>query len=156
MPADMADPCLHHYHLGAVESESDPFSNAAVDHDGPAAWIPGGESNRHGGVPYITPVRTSGSHQERSVIYDRNPDLIDRGTAAHMNIQDALAAHLEVNGLRPISPAHQDQQFDVAWVSGRTLHICEVKSLTDDNEETQLRLGLGQLLSPDPPMKWVG
>lgn len=32
-------------------------------------------------------------------------------------------------------------------MSGRTLHICEVKSLTDDNEETQLRLGLGQLLS---------
>jgi hypothetical protein len=147
MPAEMADPWVLHYHLGAVESESDPVSSASADHGTPAARRTDGEPNRHGGIPYISPVRPSGKDQQRSVIFQGNPDLIDRGTAAHKDIQDALHAHVVANGLQSISPAPHDQQFDIAWVSGGTLHICEVKSLTNDNEETQLRLGLGQLLS---------
>ena len=147
MPADMADPWVLHYHLGAVESESDPVSSASADPGILAARSAGNEPNRHGGIPYISPARPSGTDQERSVIFHGNPDLIDRGTAAHMDIQDALDAHVVANGLHSISPAPGDPQFDIAWVFGRTLHICEVNSLTDDNEETQLRLGLGQLLS---------
>lgn len=147
MPAEMADPWVLHYRLGAVESESDPVSSATADPGILAARSAHNESSRHGGIPYISPVRPSGTHQERSVIYHGNPDLIDRGTAAHMDIQDALDAHVVANGLRPLSPDDHDPQFDIAWVSGSALHICEVKSLTDDNEETQLRLGLGQLLS---------
>lgn len=34
----------------------------------------------------------------------------------------------------------------MAWVADGVLHVCEVKSLTDANQESQLRLGLGQLL----------
>jgi len=81
------------------------------------------------------------------VIFQGNPTAIDHGPAAQMELQHAVHAHVVSNGLRPISPAPQDRQFDVAWVAGRRLPICEVKSLTDDNEETQLRLGLGQSLN---------
>ena len=147
MPAGMADPWVLHYRLGAVESESDPVSSASADHDGPAARSARNEPNRQGGIPYISPVRPSGKDRERSVIFHGNPDLIDRGTLAHMDIQDALDAHVVADGLRSLMPNDHDPPFDIAWVSGRTLHICEVNSLTDDNEETQLRLGLGQLLS---------
>ena len=108
---------------------------------------PGGAIRRRGGVPYAPPARAVGKTEDESAIYLRNPDLIDRGTTAHKNTQDALALRITEHGLEPISPDVEDQQFDIAWIAGDTLHLCEVKSLTDDNEESQLRLGLGQLLS---------
>lgn len=105
-------------------------------------------AHRHrGGVPYVPPPRSEGKAEDQSTIYLRNPDLIDRGTTAHKDTQDALADCLTQHGLVPISPGPGDQQFDIAWTTGQALHLCEVKSLTDDNEESQLRLGLGQLLS---------
>lgn len=104
MPAEMADPWVLHYRLGAVESESDPVSSASADHDGPAARSARNEPNRQGGIPYISPVRPSGKDRERSVIFHGNPDLIDRGTLAHMDIQDALDAHVVADGLRSLMP----------------------------------------------------
>jgi len=108
---------------------------------------PGRAIRRRGGVPYAPPVRAEGKTEDESAIYLRNPDLIDRGTTAHKDTQDALARSITEHGLEPISPDVDDQQFDIAWITRDTLHVCEVKSLTDDNEESQLRLGLGQLLS---------
>ncbi|MCA9541713.1 MAG: hypothetical protein KC620_22605, partial [Myxococcales bacterium] len=37
-------------------------------------------------------------------------------------------------------------RYDLAWMVGGVFYVAEVKSLTPDNEEAQLRLGLGQLL----------
>ena len=34
----------------------------------------------------------------------------------------------------------------MAWEANGTVFVAEVKSITDDNEEEQLRLGMGQLL----------
>jgi hypothetical protein len=39
-----------------------------------------------------------------------------------------------------------DPPFDLAWWKGDALYVAEVKSLTRENEEHQLRLGLGQIL----------
>ena len=39
-----------------------------------------------------------------------------------------------------------DPPFDLAWWKRDILYVAEVKSLTRENEERQLRLGLGQLL----------
>lgn len=108
---------------------------------------PGGAIPQRGGVPYVPPARAEGKTEDESAIYLRNPDLIDRGTTAHKDTQDALARRITEHGLEPLSPDIHDEQFDIAWITGETLHLCEVKSLTDDNEESQLRLGLGQLLS---------
>jgi len=43
-------------------------------------------------------------------------------------------------------PAAGDPDFDLAWVADGVLHVCEIKSLTPENETAQLRLALGQVL----------
>lgn len=104
-------------------------------------------SPSRGGNPYIAPTRAADSIEEKSSVFERNPDAIDRGTKAHMDIQNLLAEHVREAGFELVSPGDGDERFDVAWLANGVLHICEVKSLTDNNEELQLRLGLGQLLS---------
>ena len=39
-----------------------------------------------------------------------------------------------------------EPNFDLAWQHNETVFVAEVKSMTADNEEAQLRLGLGQVL----------
>ena len=119
------------------------FDSARPTGSGNARWA----NRRRGGVPYVPPPRADGKTADESAIYLRNPDLVDRGTTAHKDTQDDLARCITEHGRKPISPDVDDQQFDIAWTTGETLYLCEVKSLTDDNEESQLRLGLGQLLS---------
>jgi 5-methylcytosine-specific restriction protein A len=75
-----------------------------------------------------------------------DPDLVERGTRAHRRTRNALAAHLKSLGIEPLDPAPTDPPFDLAWWKGSVLYVAEVKSLTRENEEHQLRLGLGQLL----------
>jgi hypothetical protein len=75
-----------------------------------------------------------------------DPDLVGRGTRAHRRTRNVLAAYLPTIGLRPLDPAPSDPPFDLAWWKAETLYVAEVKSVTRENEEHQLRLGLGQLL----------
>ena len=75
-----------------------------------------------------------------------DPDMIDRGTRGHARTLNALAAYLETLAIRPLEARADDPPFDLGWVvDGRTF-VAEIKSLTKDNEERQLRLGLGQVL----------
>ena len=46
----------------------------------------------------------------------------------------------------PRSRLPNEPNFDLAWETGGTVFVAEIKSITDDNEEEQLRLGLGQVL----------
>jgi hypothetical protein len=57
-----------------------------------------------------------------------------------------LARILRSAGLQPRSRLPQEPNFDLAWETDRTVFVAEVKSITDDNEEEQLWLGLGQVL----------
>lgn len=75
-----------------------------------------------------------------------DPTIVERGTRAHAVTQNALADYLLERGITPLSPAPGDPNFDLAWSSRGTLWVAEVKSVTPQNEEKQLRLGLGQLL----------
>jgi hypothetical protein len=75
-----------------------------------------------------------------------DPAIVDRGLHGHAITQNALAAHLRLLGLEPRSPEYNEPNFDLAWQDGATIFVAEVKSLTDFNEEKQLRLGLGQVL----------
>lgn len=82
----------------------------------------------------------------RSDVYRVDPDIIDRGTQAHIDTQELLAAHLRSTGLIPKSWTRGEPPYDLAWEDGDSFFIAEVKSLTRLNEERQLRLALGQVL----------
>jgi hypothetical protein len=75
-----------------------------------------------------------------------DPALVERGIRSHAITQNALAQHLWSLGIEPLSPAANEINFDIAWRAGERVFVGEVKSLTDSNEEKQLRLGLGQVL----------
>ncbi len=98
------------------------------------------------GQPYVRPPR-SGASEPRERVFSVDPDVIDRGTNAHKDIQDHLARAVSARGWQPRSPSVSDPLFDIGWIAAETAWITEVKSLTDSNEQNQLRLGLGQVLS---------
>jgi hypothetical protein len=75
-----------------------------------------------------------------------DPDLVGRGNRAHRHTRNGLAAHLSSLEIRPLDPTRSDPPFDLAWWKDGTMYVAEVKSTTRENEEHQLRLGLGQLL----------
>jgi hypothetical protein len=96
---------------------------------------------------YTPPPR--GGEVPKSLVFETDPDKVDRGTAAHKDTQDALAGALRDAGLKPRSPKAGDPAFDIAWRDDDaegTAFICEVKSLTDENETGQIRLAIGQVL----------
>lgn len=78
--------------------------------------------------------------------FEVDPEKIERGNRGHRVTQNALADFLVAHGIEPKSPEPDDPEFDVAWPAAGVTHVAEVKSLTDSNEEKQLRLGLGQVL----------
>ena len=98
--------------------------------------------------PAYTPPPRGGEVPE-SLVFKTDPDKVDRGTTAHKDTQDALAEALRNAGLEPRSPQPGDPAFDIAWRGGDaegTAFICEVKSLTTQNETSQIRLAIGQVL----------
>lgn len=78
--------------------------------------------------------------------FDVDPSVIDRGVEGHAYTQNRLAGVVLAAGWRPVSPRPSEPQYDVAWRASAGLFVAEVKSLTEANEERQLRLGLGQVL----------
>jgi hypothetical protein len=75
-----------------------------------------------------------------------DPDKTGRGARGHARTLNALAAHLESLGIQPLEADSHDPPFDLAWMIEGVLFVAEIKSLTKENEEHQLRYGLGQLL----------
>ena len=75
-----------------------------------------------------------------------DPAVVERGLKGHADTQNALAAAIEAAGCVPRSAQPGEPNFDIAWEQNGVIYVAEVKSLTDLNEERQLRLGLGQVL----------
>jgi hypothetical protein len=75
-----------------------------------------------------------------------DPGLVERGLKGHADTQNELARVLRAAGIEPRSRLPQEPNFDLAWEANGTVFVAEVKSVTDQNEEGQLRLGLGQVL----------
>lgn len=75
-----------------------------------------------------------------------DPALVERGTKGHATAQNLIADAARRAGHHPRSPAPGEPNYDVAWQVGSDYVVVEVKSITDENEERQLRLGLGQVL----------
>jgi hypothetical protein len=90
-----------------------------------------------------------------------DPDLVDRALAAHHSTVDRLARWVASRGFDPRLPTATEPQYDLARFEGDVLNVAEVKSVTKENEEQQLRLGLGQVLryrellgSRPCPLEW--
>jgi hypothetical protein len=75
-----------------------------------------------------------------------DPAVVERGLRGHADTQNALAELLREAGIDPRSPRPDEPNFDLAWKRDNTVYVAEVKSISDTNEERQLRLGLGQVL----------
>lgn len=75
-----------------------------------------------------------------------DPAIVERGIRGHAVTQNALADFVRKRGCDPRSPRPNEPPFDVAWELAGWTFVAEVKSLTEFNEEKQLRLGLGQVL----------
>jgi hypothetical protein len=77
-----------------------------------------------------------------------DPDKVGRGVLGHKVTQNMVADYVEKilkrEALSPRLP--EEPPYDLGWECDRILYITEVKSLTDENEDRQLRLGLGQVL----------
>jgi hypothetical protein len=78
--------------------------------------------------------------------FDVDPDEVDRANQLHATTVDALADFLRAHKIFPLAATDVDPLFDLAWAHCEHFFVAEVKGVTDDNEEKQLRLGLGQVL----------
>jgi hypothetical protein len=83
---------------------------------------------------------------EQEAPRSKDPDSVGRGLAAHNRTQNYLANAIRDIGWLARSPSSSEPQYDLAWLANDMLYVCEVKSLTTDNEERQLRMATGQVI----------
>jgi len=103
----------------------------------------------HQAAPLLGQAYRHGNEQLAPTEYKevfRDPEQQVRGNRAHAQLQNQLAHLLENRGIAPKSPYGESPNFDIAWQVDGIVYVAEMKSLTRDNEEMQLRLGLGQVL----------
>lgn len=81
-----------------------------------------------------------------SDLFSADPNLLDRALQIHSLTQNAVANWVIGSSLTPHSPTSINCDFDIAWESDFGKIVCEVKSLSDENEVHQFRFGLGQVL----------
>jgi hypothetical protein len=112
--------------------------------DEPALGSAGRTASPGLGAPYrqVPVTGLSGSRDPFSV----DPALVERGLRGHTETQNALASVLSTAGIEPRRGLPPGPNFDLAWQKDGTVFVAEVKSITSENEEHQLRVGLGQVL----------
>lgn len=95
------------------------------------------------GREYVTASEEPGTPPSPS---ETDPDAAGRGKGAHGRTQNLVAATVAGLGCRPRSPAPDEPLYDLAWENGDTTWVCEVKSLTDTNQERQMQRAIGQVI----------
>ncbi|MEZ5257859.1 MAG: hypothetical protein R2705_13470 [Ilumatobacteraceae bacterium] len=79
-------------------------------------------------------------------VFSRDDSKLERALAGHAVTQNGLAAHLREHGLEPRKRGFGEPDFDIAWVTSKTVVVAEVKTLHKSNLVHQLRVGIGQVL----------
>jgi hypothetical protein len=129
----------------AIRSDFDAVFTVAGEPTLSSAELAGQRTASFGvGAPYrqVPVTELSGTRDPFSV----DPALVERGLRGHTDTQNELASVLSNAGIEPRRGLPSGPNFDLAWQKNGTIFVAEVKSITDDNEEHQLRLGLGQVL----------
>lgn len=93
---------------------------------------------------------------ETKDVIEVDPDVLDRGRRGHARTQNLISEWARSQGFEPLRPSAGDPAFDVGWWEGDSFTVVEVKSITDKNETTQLRLGLGQVLDYTNQLRSAG
>jgi hypothetical protein len=75
-----------------------------------------------------------------------DPDASGAGWVEHNKTQNLIARIVASQGFAPRSPRAEEPRYDLAWARGQTVWVAEVKSVTSQNEERQLRTAMGQVL----------
>ena len=86
------------------------------------------------------------NHENEFAISEIDPDKVEDGFERHNKAQNLLAEFLDGHDCEVSSPSPKDPKFDLFWTGQSGSYVCEVKSITDDNEESQLRKAIGQVL----------
>jgi hypothetical protein len=85
-------------------------------------------------------------YSQKEAPSSKDPDSAGRGLAAHNRTQNKIADIIRQLGFMPKSPKSNEPDFDIAWKVNESLFVCEVKSITQINEEKQLRMAIGQVI----------
>ena len=75
-----------------------------------------------------------------------DPDASGAGWVEHNKTQNQIARIVAARGWAPRSPRAEEPRYDLAWARGQTIWVAEVKSVSSQNEERQLRTAIGQVL----------
>lgn len=108
---------------------------------------PGDDYRRRRTVDWHRPVIAA--ELNAAEILPSIPDkrLLEVAIHTHAALQNNLAAEAAQRGLSVRLPGPGGPPYDLAWfVESSRLTVCEVKSLTAENEVAQLRTGIGQAL----------
>ena len=94
-------------------------------------------------LPYVNVSEDIQPKKSNPSTYD--PDAHGLGWSEHNRTQNNLAAFLQRHNVYPKTPK-SPPFYDIAWKKDDKIFVAEVKSITAQNEESQLRKGLGQVL----------
>lgn len=142
LPAALVDALTE---LAAALPELPPADTTAPAPTQPAQITPPAPAGADGlGTPYRRAHARQLPDEREPFAVD--PAVVERGLTGHVTTQNGLADALLARGITPRSPRGDEPNFDLAWQDNDIVYVAEVKSITDANEERQLRLGLGQVL----------
>jgi len=86
------------------------------------------------------------NHEGKFEPAEIDPDKLGDGFERHNKTQNLLAGYLAEQNCAVTSPKPNDPKFDLFWIGQNGSYVCEVKSITSENEESQLRKAIGQVL----------
>ena len=131
--------------LGAIyKQQADPkLSRSWASFGFPAKTLPRLANSR----TKPTYVRAIETQRSSAATWLTSNEALAKSTVKHHKLQNSLANWLIKNGFKPDSTrAMEKLVVDLKWSTANTLCVCEVKTLGKE-ESSQLRLGLGQVLS---------
>ena len=96
------------------------------------------------GAPYRTAAEIPPAQRANKT---SDPDAYGRGHVAHAHVQNVVAAALHSAGVAPCSPKSGEPPYDIGCIDRHGIFwVIEIKSMTAENAESQLRAALGQVL----------
>jgi hypothetical protein len=85
-----------------------------------------------------------------------DPDILGDGYVRHNKTQNRLAEYLSSRQCQVRSAKVHEPKFDLFWTGRSGSYVCEIKSLTTENQESQVRKAIGQVLRYQSQLRAMG